>query len=596
MKIKTNTMMKKVNKSLLLILALTAGVFAGCKKDKVTSEGPKLLEYSLEVASNPNLQQKVVGSITGNDIYIRVPNTLDIANVIPSYVTNDARAIVYAADKVQESGVTAVNMSQSLQYRLVTSEGTTTYNLKALRNAAIISFGFYKEDNKSVLYEDYPATIEGLEVNVNLPSSVDVSNLVARFTTTSGAIVKVNSQVQESKVSKQNYNNPVTFAVTDTETTTPENFVVKVGRLAWSAVNTIALDHTVSALRLAIHPITNEPYIIYGIGATSATQEMDRKAVVAYLSGGEWKYVGTKSGFSGAKAELTSIAFNDNGDLYAAYKDAESGTEWNGKASIQKYVNGSWSYVGEKGVTPYTVDYLNIAIGKDGIPVIGYTVGGKNEAAPQRSCFTMQYTGSQWSGSALSQITTAYFSRTFRGNDGFVYYVAMDMTSGTTSRRPTLYKRVNNNWQLVGTSNVSPTETTYGAILVDAAVAKDGTAYLVFQSQATANKLSFVMKYDGNKWTQIGDGIQHTAASNPERDNVALAVSADGTLYFAYGDKNGVKVTTFDAESMNWNPEISLSTVNGDKLDLKISNDGIPYLATTIDSKVVIYKYDLQNK
>lgn len=582
----------------MLLIALSTTAMIGCKKDVVGPSGPSFKEFSLEVASNPSLQSKVSATIEGNNVYVRVPNVLDITKIVPSFITNDAKSIVYVGDKVQESGISEVDFSaNSLEYRIVTENGAATFNVQALRNAAILSFGFYAEDNDGVLFRDYPATIQGLNVSVEIPTDADITKLVGRFTTSSGAVVKVGNQVQESKVSVQSFANPLTFAVTDAETATPQNYVVTVGRLTapvWSKVNSTVLDKAISSIRLAINPITNNPYVIYNLSSVTGGVDSDRKAVAAYLENGTWNFLGASTGFSGARVDLVSIAFDNLGTPYAAYKDIESGQTWNNKPTVQKYTEGSWAYVGTRGLD-HVVSYLDIAVGSNNVPVLGYTLGN-NTGMTNRGTMFRTFASNAWStGVDVVAGSTSFFSRTFTGDDGKVYYVFMDLTPGSTLRKPTLYKYNNGSWSVVGTSLVSPATDIYGAILVDAAVAENGHAYLVFQSQATADKKAFVMHYDGTSWKKIGDDILFNSSSNPQRDNIALAVHPNGTLYFAYADANGLYATTFNTSTNNWKTPSTLATTYGDKLDIKISKDGIPYIATVIDNKAAIFKYDIPN-
>src|SRR5690606_21227656 len=110
-----------------------------------------------------------------------------------------------------------------------------------------------------------------------------------------------------------------TYTVSDALSESPDQFVVTVGRLTapeWSAVSMSGLSEDVSTLRLAIHPTTNVPYIVYGLPTVSGGAEADRKAVAAYLDGTSWKFLGSASGFSSHRVEDPAIAFDKNGVLY----------------------------------------------------------------------------------------------------------------------------------------------------------------------------------------------------------------------------------------------------------------------------------------
>lgn len=64
--------------------------------------------------------------------------------------------------------------------------------------AKLLTFGFYAEDNSSILSEDYIATLSSTAAKVTMPAFIDKSALVARFTTNDGNIVLVDGVTQVS--------------------------------------------------------------------------------------------------------------------------------------------------------------------------------------------------------------------------------------------------------------------------------------------------------------------------------------------------------------------------------------------------------------
>ena len=122
---------------------------------------------------------------------------------------------------------------------------------------------------------------------------------------------------------------------------------------------------------------------------------------------------------------------------------------------------------------------------------------------------------------------------------------------------------------------------------------KNGEIYVAYQVNSPSYA-SYVMHWNGNTWKQFGDGIAQTTSSTATRDNIAVAVHPNGTVFFAYSDNNnGLVVRTFNEDTNNWNAPTQLTSKNGDKLEMKISADGIPYLSTIIDGGVKVYRYDI---
>lgn len=580
----------------LFLLSLFALSILGCKKYEIGYEGQvRFNSYSLEPASHPGLAAAVNGVIDGDHIYIRVPNSVNINQAKPSFTSSSDQSIVYIGDKVQESGVSEVNMTDTLTYRIASPTDMGFMQVVALRNAAIVSFGFYAADNDNVLFRDYVATFDGLNITVNLPVDADITKLIARFKTTEGATVKVGGVAQLSQQSVNDFSAEVTYEVTDAETSSPEKFVVKIGRLTapeWLEMPLGAIStFDVNAVAMTLHPVTNLPIIIFD--RSSSDGDKTQKAVVSQLEGGEWRILGAQDGMSPGRTADPAVAVDAQGIIYAGYKDYEPVDGATQYASVQKYENGAWTYLKGPQSMAHRVNYLSMETSSGGVPLLAYSAAFADAGAVRRSAQSAYFSNNEWLYRSLDATPATNFTRVRKGRDGKVYYAVMDGIS--TPRRPTVY-RLNEStytWEVVGNSFITPSSSVFGATVIDVDASESGEVYIVFQSQANTDKKSYVMKYDGNSWRQIGSEISHIAPGNAQRDNIALAVHPNGTLYFAHGDTNGIKVTTFDTNTQNWTAAKSLTNVNGNKLTLRISNDGIPFLATVVDGKVKVYRYDI---
>ena len=579
----------------LFFLSIMCLSFSACKKYEVGYEGKAMFSsYTLETSSNPDLAKQVKGVIEGNSVYIRVPNSVNLKQAIASFTVAD-QSIVYIGNNVQQSGITPVDLSDTVEYRVATPTDMSMANVYALRNAAIVSFGFYAEDNEDVLFKNYIGTFNGLKIQVNLPVDADVSKLVARFVTTDGAVVKVGGVIQTSSQSINNFTTDVTYQVTDIETTVPEEFVVSVGRLTAPEWIDILSDniaaYTVGEISLAINPVSNNPVIIFS--RTAADGDGTRKAVVASYNGSSWGTIGDSQGISFGRVDAVGIAIDDSGVLYASYKDYNTLGDSVQYASVQKYSNDKWSFLIRPQSTAQRVNYLHIATTQSGMPVIGYAAARAEGGVANRSTQSALFINNSWSLRSIDASPATLYTRIRKGRDNKLYYAVMDGIS--TTRKPTIYRlnETSLNWEVVGTAMVSPDASVVGAAVMDVDASESGEVYLVFQSQATTNKMSYVMRYNGTSWRQIGDAISHTATSNSQRDNIALALHPNGTLYFAHGDANGLKVQTFNNDTQNWNPATTLQTGVPDKITMRISEEGIPYIATVTDAKIKVFKYDI---
>src|SRR5690606_10635363 len=141
-----------------------------------------------------------------------------------------------------------------------------------------------------------------------------------------------------------------------------------------------------TGIRLALHPVTHAPYVVYRIPNSVAETTEDRKIAAAYLDGATWKQMGAASGFSTNRVDLVDITIDTDGVVYAAYKDFDPDEAFVQRATVMKYADNNWTVVGSRQFTEHRVNHLSIAVGDDKQPVIGYVLaradGGLLNRAP----------------------------------------------------------------------------------------------------------------------------------------------------------------------------------------------------------------------
>lgn len=584
-----------MNRLLTIVTIIVASLFVfSCSKENYElADNISLKSFTLEPSANEGLTNAVSAVIEDKNIYIRIPNAIDIKSAVPSFTANTNEIVGFVGSKVVESGITPIDLSDTVAFRLSSPNALSQYNIIGLKSASFLSFGFYAADNEGKLFKDYPATISKLDIKVDLPLDADISSLVARYTTSQGATVTFQGNVLVSGTTALDYSQEVQLQLKDAEMQQPEIFKVKVGRLTAPVWSQVALPEFLSvgavAATVELNPLNNNPYVM--IQATGG----DRKAIMGYYDAisKSWKSVGAETGFSESRVDAISFTFANNGELYAAYKDYSGGTN-DQYGSLLKFSNDQWNYVGNKQGTFNRVNNLSVQV-YDNIPYLGYLFARIASPFPNRGTYVESYNNS-WTGKTFPQSTTGFYAKLVKGRDGKLYYVTMDLTAGTSVRKPSVYKLNNGNWELVGTVLVGPSNSNSGGINIDLDADEEGNLYLVYQSNSPSY-VTYVMKWDGQRWMQLGDGFAQTTSSSANRDNVAIKVHPDGRIFVAYGDaNNGVKVTTFNPETGNWNPANQLSTANGNKYEMRISREGIPYLITVIDGRAALFVYDIPNQ
>ena len=147
--------------------------------------------------------------ILGNNITVYVPENEDISALTASFSLSDG-AIALVNSTTQNSGVTTNDFSSEVVYTIVSSDlDTLTWTIDVEKaGAEVSSFSFDGVANSVVNIDEGTKTIL-----VNVPEAVDLSNLVANFTLSTGAVARVGGNLQTSGVSTNNFSSDVTYEV-----------------------------------------------------------------------------------------------------------------------------------------------------------------------------------------------------------------------------------------------------------------------------------------------------------------------------------------------------------------------------------------------
>ena len=584
-----------------IFVIIVLGLFASCAKKDAQGPAVGFTRFAFKATNNQGLVTDVVGVINNDNIVVKLPAAADITQLVPAYDFDNPETIVYVNKMPQENGVSVVDFSQPVEYQLRGRASRRTYTVTVVKTASFTKFGFVHEKNDGVLFKDFTGTIAGLNVTVLVPVGTDLKKLRPDFETTPGATVKVNGTIEQSGTVFHDFTTPVKFELTDADTPTPAVFTVAVGFLTapvWQKVNNESwpMETAVSgSARLAIHPVTNLPYIVFQLskdatGTSLATA--DKKVVVIRNTGTAWEYVGGAAGFSDGDARDPVIAFDKTGVMYVAYRDYADVSANQQKVTVKKYEGSAWTTVGSSRFTPTKADYMSLGVDGSNKPWISLA---KQETTSdplgyeKRQLYTMKFDNNAWNVVAMTSKYLAAGTKLVTANDKF-YMGIIDRTAGT--QRLSAFEMLNNQWTAVGPTSFL-NENKVASINITMAVGPDGTKYMAYQNASVSNsKAEYVMMYNGATWDRIGDEVNVKTAS----DIFALAVHPNGTLYFASLEPGLLSVRTFNKQTNNWNTAVTTlvnEAVSG--VDMLVSNDGIPYVAVTLSStnKIEVYKLDL---
>ena len=128
--------------------------------------------------------------------------------------------------------------------------------------AKLLTFGFYAEDNSSILSDDYIATLSSTTAKVTMPAFIDKSALVARFTTNDGNIVLVDGVTQVSGATANDFTAPVDYIVSNGKQNVKYTITVaKSSNMAWVRMPDFTATSVFSGSVLKINPVDQVPYL-----------------------------------------------------------------------------------------------------------------------------------------------------------------------------------------------------------------------------------------------------------------------------------------------------------------------------------------------
>ncbi len=228
--------MKKKKFPFIISLSMTVLLLVGinCSKKEsnliAKSSEAKLLSFDFKAASNQGLTQDVSGTVNESNktVTITLPPLTAVNNLIATFSISP-KSTIKVGTIVQQSGTTANTFTNPVLYTVTAEDGTQqTYTVAVNSNEAkLTSFSLKKQFNLS-LSQDYTGLIDEAlkKVTINLPAFTQVSSLIASFTTSTGAAVKIGTIEQQSDVTANNFSSPLNYVVTAQNGTTAQTYAV----------------------------------------------------------------------------------------------------------------------------------------------------------------------------------------------------------------------------------------------------------------------------------------------------------------------------------------------------------------------------------
>jgi hypothetical protein len=154
----------------------------------------------------------VSGNIDGDTIRLTVPFKTDVSSMVMNF--DAGFATVYVNDSVQKSGVTANNFNTPVTYRIESWDNQTVneyvVDVKKVppkSEKELFSFGLVDVNDSTVIIED------SMLIRIVVPFGTKINNLVAEFSVSESAQVKVDGVIQKSGTTTNNFLQDIDYTI-----------------------------------------------------------------------------------------------------------------------------------------------------------------------------------------------------------------------------------------------------------------------------------------------------------------------------------------------------------------------------------------------
>lgn len=281
---------------------------------------------------------------------------------------------------------------------------------------------------------------------------------------------------------------------------------------AWASVGAEATDEQASSVSLALDG-EGRPYIAY-------TAVADSLLTVRKFDGTAWTTVG-QAGIG--EGDLPDLKLDAANRPYVAYRDLAG--PLGGAITVSTFADGSWQPAGAAQFTPETsVQRLSLAIGKDGVPYVGYFAvpdGSYNSYKP----FVYRLAGGAWTDIGYSGFGTPHsasvrISLAASPVDGAIYAVFDDTN---VSRMPSVIRWNGSDWDAIGSPGIAPRADS-----LRIAVDSQGVPYVAYSKRNEGGGPVSVLRWSGTAWENVGGADFSGGAAY----DISLAIDAGEDLTY----------------------------------------------------------------
>lgn len=475
------------------------------------------------------------------------------------------------------------------------------------QNAQMLSFGFFQSDNASLSKDyvaTVPAVVAGTTTysfEVALPAGTNLTALVARFTVAEGNSVTVDGVAQTSGVTKNDFTDPVDYLVRGANNVRYTVTVVEgaASSKVWTEVSVLdpitltgieGVTGAYSGAVMKINPKDNLPYVVFGVRGA------DNKLTVAKFDGAAWNAVGAPSFTPKVSGSHYNFDIALDGTPYVIFNDQEAVNK--AGISVMKFDNSAWVNIGVAGITATTAQYVGIAALEKGV----FAVQQNNKAGDfaKRTIVASYWNGSSWATEAAFSGLYGYCAIASNGKEAYVMGAGASTPWGYSvlnTNGADAKAQIADNYVPGGGETAASTSTLTGCSLT---IGPDGTLYMLAPDTGTGVLKMRLSAYKDGAFTTVGGNIppiNYSAAGFARQMLVRAAIAKDGTPYIIYNDNNesnNIYMTYYDTEkgwigpSKIWDaPEATAGDLN-----FVFDADGVGYASFTDKAnKIHLLKY-----
>ena len=454
-------------------------------------------------------------------------------------------------------------------------------DVKKAEAPLMTAFGFYAEDNAGVLSKDYVGTISGTSITVSMPSSINKTALVARFTTNEGNKVLVNGVTQVSQTTKNDFTNPVDYTVSNSDGSNNARYsvtITKSSNVSWSEAAVYSASEVYAGAVLKINPTNNVPMIAFKERADES-----EKMTVVQLSGSSLANVGNASFSSKVSSSNYDFDISPEGTPYVAYSNSESSL-LSGALSVMRYDGSAWTAVGDASVLKAQSNFVGMAALSGNRLVVNQQNNSAKADFARRVMVSSVYNGSAWTNTAATTNQIYACVTAGDGTNAYTLYINRGKVDGVNYGM-NVVKYDGTAWSTLRSNYVRSGATQTSIVGYGLTVAPDGTLY-IWTGDDADNTGSYDVRLE--RYMPLGFALStHTS--------VAVAVAPDGTPYVAYkneADNNYPYVIYLDSETNQWSTPVRLAEVAASDVNIAFAKDGTGYLTFTDgDNHIHLMRY-----